>query len=69
MEVKRLNTDKLEHRTTISLSDNQRDAILSIRQRDEYRECSLSEIVRMLINEGLNSVGYASQYFDARKEI
>lgn len=64
--------DKLEHRSTISLSDYQRDAILSIRQRDEFRECSLSEIVRMLINEGLNSAGYTSkdQDFDnMRKEL
>lgn len=64
-----MNTDKLEHRTTISLSDNQRDAILSIRQRDEFRECSLSEIVRMLINEGLNSAGYTQDLDDTRKEI
>lgn len=56
-----LNTDKLEHRTTISLSDNQRDAILSIRQRDEYRECSFSEIARMLINAGLEATGYSKE--------
>ena len=46
--------DKLEHRLTISLSDSQRDKVLSIRQTDKYREKSISDIIRMLIEIGLN---------------
>ena len=53
--------NKLEHRLTVSLADNQREAILKIRQMDEYRECSLSEIVRMLIDNGLDAAGYPAQ--------
>jgi len=53
--------NKLEHRASISLTDSQREAILKIRQMDEYRECSISEIVRMLIEHGLNVTGYPAQ--------
>lgn len=52
---------KFEHRATVCLTDSQREAILKIRQMDEFRECSLSEIVRMLIDNGLNATGYPAK--------
>lgn len=44
-------------RITVSLTAEQEEAVLSIRQRDEYRRYSLSEIVRMLIDAGLEKSG------------
>ena len=40
-------------RISMSLTKEQEEAILSLRQREEFRRCSLSEIVRRLIDAGL----------------
>lgn len=45
--------EKKQWRTSIVLTEEQEDAILSIRQRNEYRRCSLAEIMRMVIEAGL----------------
>ena len=50
--------DELNWRVTMSLTKEQEEAILSMRQMDEYRRCSLSEIVRRLIDSGLKANGY-----------
>ena len=42
-------------RVTMTLTKEQEDAILSIRQKDEFRRCSLSEIMRRLIDAGLDA--------------
>lgn len=47
--------DKNELRTSVMLNEEQMDAILSIRQRDEYRRCSISAILRMLLVAGLKA--------------
>lgn len=44
---------KKQWRTSIVLTEEQENAILSIRQRYEYRRCSLAEIMRMVIEAGL----------------
>lgn len=51
-------------RVTMSLTKEQEEAILAMRQQDEYRRCSLSEIVRILIDAGLKANGYR----DVRKD-
>lgn len=48
-------------RVTMSLTKEQEEAILSMRQQDDYRRCSLSEIVRRLIDAGLKASGYEAK--------
>lgn len=50
-----MENEKKDWRLSISLPKEMEDAILSIRQKDEFRRCSLGEIVRMLIHKGLES--------------
>lgn len=37
------------------------DKIIEMRKRDEYARCSLSEIIRILIEKGLERKGYRKQ--------
>ena len=48
----------MDWRLSMCLTKDQENAILSLRQRDEFRRCSLAEIVRRLIVAGLNASGY-----------
>ena len=57
--------DNFNWRVTMSLTKEQEEAILAMRQRDEYRRCSLSEIVRILIDAGLKANGYKGAKKDA----
>ena len=54
------NEDK-NWRVSMVLTKEQEDAILSMRQQDEFRRCSLSEIVRRVIDVGLKSYGYTAK--------
>lgn len=47
---------KMESRRTISLPDNLENAIIRLRQTDEYCRLSYSEILRRLVIAGLDSV-------------
>lgn len=48
-----MNDDKKDWRLSISLTKDQEEAIVKLRQTDEYARCSLGEVVRQLINAGL----------------
>lgn len=43
------------YRFSLTLPPELEEAILSMRQKEEYRRCSLSEIVRRLIEAGLKA--------------
>lgn len=47
---------KMESRRTISLPDNLENAIIRLRQTDEYCRFSYSEILRQLVEAGLASI-------------
>ena len=47
--------NELTWRVSISLTKEQEEAVLKLRQMDEFRRCSFAEIVRMLIDAGLKS--------------
>ena len=47
--------NELTWRVSISLTKEQEEAILKLRQMDEFRRCSFAEIVRMLIDIGLKT--------------
>lgn len=49
-------------RFTISLTKDQEEAIMKLRQTDEYARCSLGEIVRQLIDAGLET--YRGEHHD-----
>ena len=51
-------------RVSMNLTKEQEEAILSMRQQDEYRRCSLSEIVRRLVDTGLRASGYEAKQGD-----
>lgn len=51
------NMDK-NWRVSMVLTKEQENAILSMRQQDEFRRCSISELVRRVIDTGLQSYGY-----------
>ena len=53
-----MENEKMDWRLSMCLTKDQENAILSLRQRDEFRRCSLAEIVRRLIVAGLNASGY-----------
>ena len=44
-------------RVSMCLTKEQEEAILSMRQKDEFRRCSLSEIIRRIIDDGLKANG------------
>lgn len=48
------NKDK-NWRISMNLTPELEEAILSLRQREEYRRCSLAEIMRRLVEAGLNA--------------
>lgn len=48
-----MNKEKKDWRLSISLTKEQEEEIVKLRQTDEYARCSLGEIVRRLINVGL----------------
>lgn len=43
------------YRFSLSMEPEMEEEILKLRQTDEYRRCSLSEIVRRLIEAGLKA--------------
>ena len=47
--------NELTWRVSISLTKEQEEAVLKLRQMDEFRRCSFAEIVRMLIDTGLKA--------------
>lgn len=51
----RVNDEKKDWRLSISLTKEQEEAIVKLRQTDEYARCSLGEVVRQLINAGLEA--------------
>lgn len=48
-------------RLSLVLSDNLADRVLKVRQMDEFRRCSIAEILRMLIEAGLEAKGYGER--------
>lgn len=50
-----MSEEKKDWRLSISLTKEQEEAIIKLRQTDKYARCSLGEIVRQLINVGLAS--------------
>lgn len=50
-----MSDDKKDWRLSISLTKEQEEAIVKLRQTDEYARCSLGEVVRQLINAGLEA--------------
>ena len=48
-----VNEEKKDWRLSISLTKEQEEAIVKLRQTDEYARCSFGEIVRQLIDAGL----------------
>lgn len=56
-----MENEKKDWRLSVTLTKQQEDAILSIRQKDEFRRCSLGEIVRKLIDAGLSAGGYQKE--------
>ena len=53
-----MENEKMDWRMSMCLTKEQENAILSLRQRDEFRRCSLAEIIRRLIDAGLIASGY-----------
>lgn len=53
-EVKTMES-KSNWRISMNLTPELEEAILSLRQREEYRRCSLSEIMRHLLEAGLEA--------------
>ena len=49
------------YRFSLSLPPELEEAILNLRQTKEFRRCSLSEIVRRLIEAGLKASGYPKE--------
>ena len=47
-------------RISMNLTPELEEAILSLRQREEYRRCSLAEIMRRLIEAGLKAEGMSA---------
>lgn len=50
-----MNEEKKDWRLTISLTEEQEKAIVRLRQTDEFARCSFGEIVRQLIDAGLEA--------------
>ena len=50
-----MNDEKKDWRITISLTKEQENAILKLRQTDEYCRCSFGELIRRLIDAGLEA--------------
>lgn len=50
-----MSDEKKDWRLSISLTKEQEEAIVKLRQTDEYARCSLGEVVRQLINAGLKA--------------
>lgn len=56
LEMEVITTDnELTWRVSISLTKEQEEAVLRLRQMDKFRRCSFAEIVRMLIDTGLKA--------------
>lgn len=47
-------------RISMNLTPELEEAILSLRAREEYRKCSLAEIMRRLIEAGLKAEGLSA---------
>ena len=50
-----MSEEKKDWRLSISLTKEQEEAIVKLRQTDKYARCSLGEVVRQLINAGLET--------------
>lgn len=50
-----MDSEKKDWRLSVSLTKEHEDKILAIRQKEAFRRCSLGEIVRRLIDKGLES--------------
>lgn len=50
-----MNGDKMDWRLSISLTKEQEEAIVRLRQTDEYCRCSFGELIRKLIDAGLQA--------------
>jgi len=50
--------DVKDWRITVSLNKEQEDAIVKMRQTDEFCRCSFGELIRRLIDTGLKANGY-----------
>ena len=59
-----MDNENMNWRVSMNLTKEQEEAILSMRQQDEYRRCSLSEIVRRLVDAGLRASGYEAKQGD-----
>lgn len=49
---------KKDWRLSVSLTKEQEEAIIKLRQTDEFSRCSFGELIRKLINIGLEANGY-----------
>lgn len=59
--MEKANNNKESLRLSLILSDNLADRVLKVRQMDEFRRCSIAEILRMLIEAGLEAKGYGER--------
>ena len=50
-----MSDEKKDWRLSVCLTHEQEEAIVKLRQTDEYARCSLGSIVRQLINAGLEA--------------
>lgn len=50
-----MSVDKKDWRLSIALTPEQEKAIVELRKTDEYARCSFGEIVRQLIDAGLEA--------------
>ena len=55
-----MDNEKKDWRLSVTLTKEQENAILTIRQKDKFRRCSLGEIVRQLIDKGLKSKEFSA---------
>ena len=53
-----MSEDVKDWRITVSLNKEQEDAIVKMRQTDEFCRCSFGELIRRLIDTGLKANGY-----------
>ena len=50
-----MSVDKKDWRLSIALTPKQEEAIVELRKNDEFARCSFGEIVRQLIDAGLEA--------------
>lgn len=52
--------DSRNWRASVVLPKEMEDSVYKLRQRDEFARCSISEVLRMLLEKGLETYGYSN---------